>query len=498
MQNPGDADGTGKITLTSKQSDDPNDGQITAIYNFKYNHDQETFNGGESKEYYVKHDGFKQFVYHTIAPLRWSLSLDDYYKNAEGIVQKYEHVDVVNQRMSIMPNFWHKIRFHIPGLRLSKLDKLSGLMYWRKPDSTKTVNENIVIVDHDNKALPQQPAIKAPDNFDFDKNAKQPPHKGKFFGGLECGGDKSKTAISGKVSKGTVNFVPNGQDGVFKEDKYSKEVTEKRQIKTHYGMFLFELKFGEKDSKTKELIESKSDTAFGYIHFVIDNNAQPVYRVVKPLGSGKIQGDRLFPIRGNNQFVYGTNQEFKQSLSSMNAVQFPMVQGMPNSQSIQCVGKCPQYTKWLYNIEDTLAKTDQDKVSPFEDRLAQSESKWAAINNKYGFYVLDKLDYDQKRDANKDKEELLIKTVTVNANPWSAFKKLKFQLYYTERQDDVIGGSLEVDQDADAKIIEFEAIVDEWNAAGKFWAGLFSLFAIIVAQILSCVYMAKRNAKKSN
>lgn len=451
----------------------------------KYVINPDAINHGKNVEYFVKakSEEWRQYVDYTVAPLRWTQSFDEEFKNASGTPQYFTHVDHLspNQRINLVPNYWHVIEMHVPGKQLHLRSKLEGEQYFRTTDPN--ADRKYVIVDKNGKEAHDQTDRES---FDVSKYEKTSLHKGKIFGGLSVGGKKTEMAIHGKPSKNVINFSPEGDEGIV-EKKQDGTVVRRRQIKTHHGMFVFSLTFGEKGKERK---------ATGYVHYVIDTKPKLVYRTVQPLGSGKLTGSQRWPIRSNNAYVFGTNQEFKKKINkNMNVVSFPMVQGMPNSIQIQCVDKCPTVKQWLFNIKNVDDKT-ASRWSLFVDRQATAPSKWAAINEKYGFYVLNKLDYKEKLHAKTNKNDLNIKTTTINSNPWSAFKRIKFQVWYHGNPSD--NAELVIDDEDDKLIMEFDVNIIEWHGAGKFWAGLFALIAIIVAQVFSCWYMAKRNAQKKS
>ena len=265
--------------------------------------------------------------------------------------------------------------------------------------------------------------------------------QGKLLGGFVCGTEKFPKYCTGKIAKFAV------KNGTF-------------------GYIALRAAFK---------LEANTMSAVSYARFYVDKTEGMVYVTQKGLGSTKLSGRQSWPvITDTNEYKFGTNDVFAKA--DNNKIRMPAVQGMPFTFQINCVGgKCAKREEWKFTVGTEDEMNQEDAVIYFKNREAQVEAKWAGLNEKYGFYVLEKLD---DKDLKIKKDERVIKSVEINANPWEAAKELRFSLESRKNT---------------AKIVKFSVIVEDWNGAPKFWVGFFTLLTIIVLQVLSCAYMAKKN-----
>lgn len=99
------------------------------------------------------------------------------------------------------------------------------------------------------------------------------------------------------------------------------------------------------------------------------------------------------------------------------------------------------------------------------------------------FYVLMQVE-DNKEGESKSKQDRPIKTAMVIASPMKVEGRLDFKVRAVAKPSD--------------HLLVIPVNVTKWDGAAKFWGGLIALVVIVVLQVLSCVYMAKRNAKAAN
>eukprot|EP01083_Nonionella_stella_P121494 365065_1 len=387
-------------------------------------------------EYYIHHrtEKWTQFGYYAIAPVRWTQSLNDHYKNPSGEVVQYSHYDELRQEMVLTPNYPHVFEYQILGRPLTEMKELEALAYWREHHGGSD----------------SLPAWVYAQKL-YKRDGQTDVHKGKLFGGIGCGEEDMETVCQGKAAKNLLS--PKFKNGV-----------DEATLNTVGGIIVLQT-----------FVTTAADEKYpvvSFLRYAVDSSKNPVYTLTMPMGGDKPKTKQTWPVVAGpfgNEYAFGTNDMFKNTeYGKNNVIWMNRVQGMSVALQIQSPKDVVATGEWRLE-----ASHDDTNWPEFVDRRAQVETKFAEIDEPHGLYAMRILD---PRGAVKSNR--VVKSISVNANPMEAYDQLKFRL---------------VHRNGSRTIVEFELHVEEWDGATKFWTGLFILFATIAAQILSCVYMAKKN-----